>query len=287
MSDGHVTVVGDRSLRAELVIGVVLVSVIILLGLAAPWIAPCSPVQPLPGVILQAPNRKHLFGTDINGLDVFSRTIYAPRVDFVIAVAATLLSGVLGVPLALLSGWFQGEGGAKGFVSEIIMRVADVAQAFPAFILGLALASVMASDITGIVLAIAFVNAPFFLRLVHAEVLTVRELLYVEAARCVGVNEVGILFKHVLPNALGPAFVAMSPTVGWSILLTAGLSFVGAGVEAPTPEWGSMIAIGARDMILGRWWTSVFPGLFLTISVVGFALVSEGLERHMLRRRRY
>ena len=129
--------------------------------------------------------------------------------------------------------------------------------------------------------ALAFLNIPFFLRVTRGAVLQVRERTFVEAARCVGNSDLGIAFRHVMPNALTPALANLSPTIGFSILLTSGLSFVGAGVPVPTPEWGSMIAIGAPNMMTGQWWTALFPGLALGVTILGYALVGDGLRYYL------
>ena len=128
------------------------------------------------------------------------------------------------------------------------------------------------------IIAIAFVNAPIYLRLLRTQALSLRERRFVEAARVAGNSELRIVFRHILPNAMAPAIVQLSVNMGWAVLLTAGLSFVGAGVHVPTPEWGSMIAIGAQNMITGQWWPALFPGVAIALTVLGFALVGDSLE---------
>jgi len=161
------------------------------------------------------------------------------------------------------------------------VRGADIFQAFPVFIFALALVGFRGPSIQNVILALAFLNIPFFLRLTRGAVLHVRERPFVDAARCVGGSGLRIAFVHVMPNALTPALANLSPTIGFSILLASALSFVGAGVPIPTPEWGSMIAIGAPNMMTGQWWTALFPGLALGLTILGYALVGDGFRYYL------
>jgi peptide/nickel transport system permease protein len=158
------------------------------------------------------------------------------------------------------------------------MRSADVLQAFPVFVFAIALVAVFGQSVKSIVIAIAFVNVPIYLRLTRSQVLSIRQLRYVEAAYVAGASDLAILWRHVIPNAIAPLVAQLSINIGWSVLLTAGLSFVGAGVVAPTPEWGSMIAMGFQNIVTGQWWPSVFPGIALGLTVFGFALVGASIE---------
>ena len=217
-------------------------------------------------------------GTDVSGMDIFSRVISAPRIDLTIALISSLIAFVLGVALGVVSGFFSGTAGFGRFVSEAIMRSADILQAFPIFIFALALVGFRGPGVENVIAALAFLNIPYFLRVTRGSVLQVRERPFVEAARCAGNSDLRIAFVHVMPNALTPALANISPGIGFAILLTAALSFVGAGVPKPTPEWGSMISIGAPNMMTGQWWTAFFPGLALGITVLGYAQVGDGLR---------
>jgi len=157
------------------------------------------------------------------------------------------------------------------------MRIADVIQSFPVFVLGMALVVLTGQRIENVVLAIAIVNAPVYARIVRSQALYVSQRLFVEGARAAGASNLRIVFKHVLPNCLGPIFAMSSITIGTAMLLTAGLSFIGAGVAPPTPEWGSMISLGASSLTTGEWWPSVFPGAMLAITVMGFGLIGDSL----------
>jgi peptide/nickel transport system permease protein len=259
-------------------IGLVIVAITLFLAAFGPLIAPYHPERALPGEGLLPPSLAHWMGTDVSGMDIFSRVIAAPRIDLTIALVSSLVAFVLGVALGVLSGFFSGTAGLGRFVSEAIMRSADILQAFPIFIFALALVGFRGPGVLNVVAALAFLNIPYFLRVTRGSVLQVRERPFVEAARCAGNSELRVAFVHVMPNALTPALANISPGIGFAILLTAALSFVGAGVPKPTPEWGSMISIGAPNMMTGQWWTAFFPGLALGITVLGYALVGDGLR---------
>ena len=258
--------------------GYVLILLIVLLALLAPVVAPFDPEKANASITLQSPSGSHLLGTDISGMDIFSRIIYSARIDLVIAVLGTAFSLLIGSPLGLIAGYFAGMRGIWGQISETIMRTADVVQAFPVFVLAIALVAALGQSARNVIIAIAFVNAPIYLRLLRTQALSLRERRFVDAARVAGNSELRIVFRHILPNAMGPAIVQSSVNMGWAVLLTAGLSFVGAGVRVPTPEWGSMIAVGAQNMITGQWWPALFPGIAIALTVLGFALIGDSLE---------
>jgi peptide/nickel transport system permease protein len=258
--------------------GYAIVAVVVLVAIAAPVIAPYSPITADPTVYLQSPSLAHPFGTDNTGMDVLSRVIYAPRIDLTIAVIGTAISAIIGTFLGAWVGYFQGTPGIRNIASGTTMRAADVLQAFPVFVFAIALVAVFGQSTSSIIFAIAFVNIPIYLRLMRTQVLSIRRMRYVEAAFVSGMPDGRIIRDHIVPNALGPVLAQLSVNIGWSILLTAGLSFVGAGVRAPTPEWGSMIATGFPNVMTGQWWPSVFPGLALAVTVYGFALIGTSIE---------
>jgi peptide/nickel transport system permease protein len=264
--------------RPDFALGYGLVTAIVVLAIFAPLVAPFDPQQANPAAYLQPPNWTHLMGTDATGMDVFTRVIYAPRIDLAIALAGTLLSALVGVALGAIAGYYESVGGLAAFGSGFVMRAADVLQAFPVFVFAIAVVAVLGQSLESIVIAIAFVNAPIYLRLMRSQVLSVRRLRFVEAAYIAGTSDREILVRHVVPNAMAPVLAQLSVNIGWSVLLTAALSFIGAGVEAPTPEWGSMIAMGFQNIITGHWWPSIFPGLALAVTVFGFALIGASVE---------
>ncbi len=264
--------------RPLFALGYIIVALVILLAIFAPLIAPYPPEVANPEDYLQPPSWRHLLGTDNTGMDILSRTIYAPRIDLTIAIAGTAISAVIGSFVGALVGYYQEMGGVRSFVAGFIMRSADVLQAFPVFVFAIALVAIFGQSLQSIIAAIAFVNAPIYLRLMRSQVLSIRGMRFVEASYVSGASDFGIMLRHIIPNSLAPVLSQISVNIGWSVLLTAALSFVGAGVEAPTPEWGSMIAMGFQNIITGQWWPSVFPGIALAVTVFGFALVGASVE---------
>jgi peptide/nickel transport system permease protein len=159
------------------------------------------------------------------------------------------------------------------------MRALDFVQSFPPFILAMALVAVAGTTVINVLVVIGFLNIPIFTRLVRSEVLALRQRGFVEAAKCSGNSNVRLVVLHLLPNAFGAAVAQASANIGWAMLMTAGLSFVGAGIPPPTPEWGAMIAEGAEYMITGEWWIATFPGAALAFSVLSFALIGEVVSK--------
>jgi peptide/nickel transport system permease protein len=240
--------------------------------LFAPHIASFSPVDADPLSAMLPPGAVHWFGTDELGMDIFSRVVFATRTNLLISFAAVGASLAIGVPAGLLIGYY------KGLLSTAVLRVFDFLQSFPIFVLGMALVAVLGQEIWSVVIALALLFVPMFGRLVRAEVLSLRERPFIAAARCAGANDIQIMLTHILPNAVTPVIVQVSVAIGMAILLTAGLSFIGAGVRMPSPEWGLMVSNGAQQMILGVWWISVFPGLAIVFSVLSFALLADGVR---------
>jgi peptide/nickel transport system permease protein len=264
--------------RPHFALGYAIIGLIVVLAVLAPLVAPFDPVQADPANFLRPPGWPHLMGTDATGLDILSRVIYAPRIDLTIALAGTVISALIGSLLGAAAGYYETKRGIGTFLAGAVMRTADVLQAFPVFVFAIAVVAVLGQSLQSIVMAVAFVNAPIYLRLMRSQVLSVRRLRYVEAAYIAGTSDPRILARHVIPNAIAPVLAQLSVNVGWAILLTAALSFIGAGVEAPTPEWGSMIAMGYQNIITGHWWPSIFPGLALAITIFGFSLIGSSVE---------
>jgi len=252
-------------------LGFALIIIYLVMVFFAPLIAPYDPVTPT-SEFRSPPSRQHLFGTDPSGLDVFSRTIYAARTDLVIGLTGTLLSMLVGIPLGLVVGYY------RGWAVSLILRLADLLQAFPVFVLAMAIVAVAGASATNVILVIGLLNSPVYIRLVRSEVLTFRERPVMEAAKCVGNSNARILRHYLFPNNIEAALVQASVNVGWAILLTASLSFIGAGVPVPTPEWGSMVSIGAAMMITGEWWAAFFPGVAIGFCVLGFALFGDAIR---------
>jgi peptide/nickel transport system permease protein len=254
-------------------IGFAIVGLMLLLIVFAPVLTSYDPREANPSDFLQPPSLRHLFGTDASGLDVFARVLYAPRVDMVIAVSGVLLAVLIGCPLGVFVGFYP-----EGALSSLIMRAMDFFQSLPVFIMAMAFVAALGQEITNVIYVLTIFNVPVFVRLMRSEALSLREVEYIEAARCVGNSDLRIVFRHLLPNSMAPALIQLSVSIGAAVLLTAGLSFIGAGVRVPTPEWGLMIASGAQNMITGEWWIAFFPGVAMSMAVLGFALVGDALR---------
>lgn len=240
------------------VAGAFFLVVLILASLFAPL--PYDPELPNPGVGIAPPSSQHWFGTDITGGDVFSRTIAAAWVDLSLALAGTLLSLLIGVPLGLATS-------VKKRWSDNLVRGMDAFQAFPLLILALVLVSLSGNKLYMVVVAIALINIPRYMRLIRSEVLSLREARFMEATTAVGVPIPRSLRKHVLPNVMGMITAQTTLTMANAIVVIATLSFLGIGVAPPTPSWGSMIRSGSSNMVSGEWWVAFFPGLFVLLSV--------------------
>jgi peptide/nickel transport system permease protein len=254
-----------------LMLGTGIVCVALFLTAFGPLIAPHSTTNQS-GQFLQSPSWAHYFGTDSSGFDVFSRTLAAPRIDVMIAIGATLLSFVVGSMIGLLASATRGRAGS------LVMRISDTIQASPLFVLAVVFVVLAGRSSINTIIVISILQLPIYLRLIRSEVLSLRERTFVEAARANGDTSLSIAIRHILPNALTPAFAQAPITFGFSILVAAGLSFIGAGTTPPTAEWGSMISAGKDDLILGAWWTTVFPGIALSLTVLGFAIIGGAVQ---------
>lgn len=252
--------------------GLVITTLTLGLVLFGPSLAPYDPMTSIPGSALLPPSSKHLFGTDRSGMDVFSRVVAAARIDVSIGVIATAIAWLIGTPLGVLTGFYRGPW------THLILRIADVIQAFPAMVLGMAMVAATGQEISNVIWVMAFLYAPIYMRLVRSQAVGIRDSQYVLAARCAGNSELRIAFRHLAPNCIAIAIIQASVNIGSTILLTAGLSFIGAGVRVPIPEWGSMISIGAPSIMTGDWWPAIFPGIFLSLTVLGFAMIGNELR---------
>jgi len=256
-----------------IILGAIILALIVLGAIFAPLLTPWGPTQIDPFYFLEAPNATHWFGTDGNGMDIFARVLYAARLDLGVAVSAVAIAVLLGGLIGLILGY------AGGWTDDVGMRLLDIFQAFPVFILALAIASVFGASIPNLILTIGLINAPPYARLVRAEVVAIRQRTFIEAAVCAGNSHASMIFRHILPNVLTPVLVIAPLNAGWAILTLAGLSFVGLGVPVPEAEWGAMISAGAADIVGGRWWTATFPGLALFLTVLAFNLIGEALQQ--------
>jgi peptide/nickel transport system permease protein len=253
-----------------LAIGAVILSVIALLALLAPVIAPYDPLQMSPAERLKPPSLDHLFGTDHLGRDVFSRTLWGGRVSLVVGLGVAALSCACGLALGIIAGFFRA-------IDAIVMRVMDAMMAIPAILLAIALVSINRPTPAILIVAIALPEIPRVARLVRAVVLTIREQTYVEAAIAVGTRPLRLLARHVLPNAMAPLIVQATFVCALAIIIEASLSFLGAGTPPEVPSWGNIIA-GGRSYLRNAPWILLYPGLLLGLTVLAVNLLGDGLR---------
>lgn len=250
-----------------------ILALFVLVALLAPLLATHDPEHADTLAKRLGPSGEHLFGTDSDGFDVFSRVLYATRIDFSIALAGVAAGTAVGVPLGAASGYL------RGWVGEGLSRLAETIQSIPLFLFGLMIFAALGNSKPVLVGVIAFVNAPIFLKLTRSVVLPIRDSDYIAAARCAGLGPGAIIARHVLPNALGPVASQLSISCAYAIQIVAGLAFLGLGVEVPEAEWGSMIQAGASRVVYGQWWISVFPGLAVLLAVIAFGGIGRQLSR--------
>jgi peptide/nickel transport system permease protein len=252
-------------------IGAVIVSLLVAVALLAPVLAPFDPNRIMVGPRLTAPSVSHPFGTDPLGRDMLSRVVYGSRLALAMALAGTAIAAVSGITLGLLAG-FRG-----GRADGVISRAMDVWVAFPGLLLAIVLVARLGPSLQNAVIALGIVGTPAFYRLSRSLSLSARGTAYVEAARAVGARESRIVLRHVLPNVSGALLVMMTLRAGIVILAAGGLSFIGLGAQPPQPEWGALLAAG-RDYMDTAPWLAWFPGLCITVTVLGLNLLGDGLR---------
>lgn len=220
---------------------------------------------------LAPPSAKHIFGCDEFGRDLFVRILWGTKYSLFIGIGSLLLSLIIGAPFGMVAGFYGRN------IDNIIMRVMDVILAVPSMLLAMAIVAALGTSNVNLLIALSVSGIARFARIARASVMTVKENDYIESARAIGAGDVEILFKYILPNALAPNLVQVSLGVGNSILLVAGLSYLGLGVQPPQPEWGAILT-SAKIYMRAAWHISVFPGIFLIIAVVAFNLFGDGLR---------
>ena len=255
----------------SLYIGAGLLGLIVLVSAFAPIATGYGATERV-GELLGSPSLSHPFGTDVNSMDVMARTFHAGRYDLGVAAAGALIAMTLGVAVGAAAGF------AGGIVDEIITRIVEGVQAFPPLVLALGLVAAMGTSTSVLIGVIAAVQSVYYVRVMRAQVLSIRERDYVVAARAIGLPRWRVVARHVVPNAIGPIIVQVSLNMGVAILLISALSFIGLGAPPPTPEWGAMVASGLRVTITGEWWVWAFPGAMIFVTVVGFNLLGDGLR---------
>jgi peptide/nickel transport system permease protein len=268
---GTTAIVGRLARNPLSAFGLALLGLLAIGAIFAPWIAPYDPDGFNAAAKFLPPSAHHLFGTDDVGRDIFSRVLYGARYSLTAGIVILAIAATVGTVVGLVAGY------AGGLLDEVLMRITDMFLAFPALILAMCVAAALGPSLTNAIVATAAVWWPWYARLVRGQVLQLRNETFVSAARLAGARRGRILFRHILPNCTTPIIVQMSLDLGYAILTLAALSFIGLGAQAPTPEWGSMIAVG-RDFYLTQWWYVTFPGIAIFIAVLGANLVGDGLQ---------
>ena len=248
--------------------GSIILLLFVLMAAFAPVLAPYDPFYMDPAAALTGPSPEHLLGTDNMGRDILSRIIYGSQISLKVSVAIATAAGVL---LGVAAGYFG------GITDAVISRILEVMLSFPEVMLALLIMSILGSSLNNIMLAIGIVYTPIFARIARGAVLSVKDSLYVEAARSIGVRDVTIIVRHVLPNILSPVLVQVTLSLAFAILSEAALSFLGIGVEPDIPSWGIMLNNG-KAWIEIAWWVGVFPGIAIALAVLGFNILGDGLR---------
>jgi len=245
---------------------------LVLIALFVPYFPLQDPMKVNTVIRHQPPSFEHFFGTDVIGMDVFSRVMYATRIDFLISILCVLIAVSIGAPLGAVAGYFG------GILETITSRFIEIFQSFPIMLFAMIIRIVLGPSVICLAVAIGICISPFYAKLVRSIVKPLRDTDYIQAAKVTGQTSLQIIFRHLIPNAL-PAIVSQfTLSAAVSIRIVAGLSFLGLGVPTPTPEWGSMIQTGAGWVIFGMWWPSVFPGLALFFTIWGLSQISQELE---------
>ena len=263
--------------RRVALVGLVVVVTVVLVALAAPLLTPFDPVEQDIAGRLKAPTERdaaghaHLLGTDHLGRDILARIIFVARPALLVGFAAVMISGLIGLAAGLVSGYFGGN------VDDVLMRLADIQLAFPFILLAIAVIGVLGPSLQTIIIVIGVSSWVVYARIVRGAVLTLREREFVQAAQALGGGDARVVFRHILPNALTPWLVVATLDMARVIVIESALSFLGLGVQPPTPTWGGMLADG-RVYISTAWWLATFPGLAILVTVLGINLFGDGLR---------
>lgn len=254
-----------------LVTGLIIIGLILVIALFPQLFTAYDPNEIGSAQSLLAPCKEHLFGTDMYGRDIFARVIYATRLDLFIGVGAVSVPFVFGTALGLISGYYGGR------IDAFIMRIVDILMSIPYMVLCVLIVAVLSAGVKSLLIAMWLVGWKNYTRLIRSEVMVVKTADYIQAARVLGYSDIRIMFRHILPNVISSALVYMASDIVSCMMAVAGLSFLGIGVQPPTPEWGAIISLG-KSKLLQTWWQSLFPGLFLLITGFGFSLIGDGIS---------
>jgi peptide/nickel transport system permease protein len=265
--------------QRNLIVGALMIALIVLVAVFVPAIAPYGPLDTDYTARLQSPGPRHPFGTDNLGRDIYSRVLYGASIDLQVGLISVLLPFLIGGILGCLAGYYGGR------IDSLVMRVADVIQAFPFLILIIAIVAVLGTGLTSVYIAVALVAWVTYARLIRGEILIAKNQEYVEAARSLGGSDGRVISRHLLPNVLTAALVFATTDVVLYIVLVSSLSYLGLAARPPSPEWGAMITEG-RTFMATAWWISLFPGLAVVVTGIAFSVFGDGLADALRVRRR-
>ena len=255
----------------SLVIGGLIAMVLLLIALFPGAFTDMSPYDVDAKHVLVHPSAAHWFGTDNFGRDVFSRVIHSTRLDLLIGVLAMIVPFLMGSALGLIAGYYGGK------LDVFIMRVVDIVMAFPYMLLAIAIVAVLGAGVKNMILSMWLLSWKGYCRLIRSEVMTAKNREYVQAAKALGYSNARIMLRHILPNVISNSIVLGASDIVMCMLAGAAMSYLGLGVQAPTPEWGAIIS-GGRPFIMNAWWITLFPGLFLILAGLAFSLIGDGLS---------
>jgi peptide/nickel transport system permease protein len=258
--------------RKNLVIGAVVTVVMIIIAIFAPLIAPYDPVYDADLMVAEEPpSLSYIFGTDDQGRDIFSRVVYGARISLSVGLISQLMNSIIGITLGLLAGYFG------KWVDDLIMGLTNIMLSIPSIIFALAIMALLGPGLINVFIALGFTNWSYTCRITRSQALYTKNLNYVNASRALSYSEVNIMFTQILPNIVGPILVIATLGISGAILIEASLSFLGLGTQPPTPSWGGMLAT-AREQLFTAPWISIFPGMFIFLTVLGLNLFGDGLR---------
>ena len=258
--------------RKNLVLGAVVTVVMIVIAIFAPLIAPYDPIYDADLMVAEEPpSLSYIFGTDDQGRDIFSRVVYGARISLSVGLISQLMNSIIGITLGLIAGYFG------KWVDDLIMGLTNIMLSIPSIIFALAIMALLGPGLINVFIALGFTNWSYTCRITRSQALYTKNLNYVNASRALSYSEVNIMFTQILPNIVGPILVIATLGISGAILIEASLSFLGLGTQPPTPSWGGMLAT-AREQLFTAPWISIFPGMFIFLTVLGLNLFGDGLR---------
>ncbi len=258
-------------INVSLIIGIIIVGIALIMALFPSMFTNYDPEAIDATAMLAPPSAEHIFGTDNYGRDIFARVIYSARIDLLIGVGAMIIPFFVGTALGIISGYYGGK------VDAFLMRVLDIFMAFPYMVLAIAIVAITGAGIKALFISMWLVGWKEYTRLVRSEVLVVKNSEYVEAAKVLGYNDLRIIVRSIIPNVLSSAIVYGASDIVMCMMSGAAMSYLGLGVQSPTPEWGAIIS-GGKAFLSIAWWITIFPGIFLVVTGLGFSLIGDGLS---------